>query len=260
MEIGSKVGIYKISKVEPKNAEPFYNATVFEKVYNSKNPINKWETAFYEAYIFDTSLELEPADFSLNNNEKDKFSFDNISNPDKSIVRVLKFKFENHTIWYGREQQKDNYGRPKIKPVFYLFEIEPNKSNWVNEENRLKKMQAKIDAITMAMKKKEDEHRVKILEMKKKIGSLEREIQRYKQIVEKHKDEIAEGKNRLKEAHYETMVYKRKTTITNNTLEKTQKQLEETNKDLRRVKKMKKDEVIQKANEFIDNNFDFGEI
>ena len=260
MEIGSKVGIYKISKVEPKNGAPFYNATVFEKVYNSKNPVNHWETSFYEAYIFNMSLDLEPADFSLNNNEKDKFSYDNIANPDKSIIRVLKFKFENHTVWYGREQQKDSYGHPKIKPVFYLLEIAPNTSTWMSEDSRAKKLQTKLDALTLLFKKKEDEHRTKTLEMKKKITALQKELDKCKQIVEKHKDELEEGKNRLKEAHYETMVYKRQNTIKTNTLQRAQNKLEQANKDLRRVKKMKKQEVIEKANEFIDSNFAFDDI
>ena len=90
MERGSKLAIHKLKLVEPKNGQPFYKAIVFEKVYNSKKTIGgNWETAFYDAYIFNMELELEEADRSLGVNEKDKFSFDNIANKDKSVIRVI---------------------------------------------------------------------------------------------------------------------------------------------------------------------------
>ena len=261
MEIGSKLAITKLKKIEPPNGEPFYLATATEKVYNSKNPINKWESAFYpEVYIFNSKIELEPAEFTLNNNEKDKYSFANIANPEKSVIRVINFKYENHTVWWGKQQKKDDYNKPIIKPVFYLLEIEPNSSKWVSEERKSKQLQTKIDALMKMFEKKEQKYKDQISDLKAEIKALTRKNERTKQVIEKHKNKIEETKNQLKEAHYETMVYKRQNTINSNTLERTQQKLNETSENLKQIKKMKKQEVIEKANEFIDNNFDFGDI
>ena len=101
MEIGSKLALYKCELITPPNGQPeFYKVVLCEKVYNSKKKLGgNWETVFSpQAYIFDTSIKLEPANFTLKKNEKDKFSFDNIENPESSLIRVLDFKFEIHNF------------------------------------------------------------------------------------------------------------------------------------------------------------------
>lgn len=144
MERGSKVAIYKLKKVEPPKGEPFFLCTVLEKVYNNKNPYNKWETVFYEAYIFDTTLDLEPAEFTLNK-DKDKYHFSNIANPQKSIIRVLDFRYENHTVWNGLTQQKEADGiTPKIKRLFYLTRVSTKQTKFVSEDTQIKQLNKRI--------------------------------------------------------------------------------------------------------------------
>lgn len=249
MERGSKLAITKLKLVEPKNGQPFYSATVCEKVYNQANPFNKWETAFYDAYIFNMELGLEPAEFTLNKNPKDKYSYDNIANPEKSVIRVIDFKYENHTMWKGQEQVKDNDGYPSIKRLFYLTEIELNKGIWKSEERKSKELEKKLDEL-----------KEKYNQIKAENTSLRLENKKLEQVINKNKEMLSEVKNNLKQANYQTMVYKRKNTITNNNLERTQNKLAETKEDLKTVKRMKKEEVIRKANEFVNNEFDFGEL
>jgi len=250
MEIGSKLAIYKINKIDPPNGgTPFYKAIVFEKVYNSKSKLNKWETAFYDAYIFNNELELEPVDLSLGKNTKDKYSFDNIANADKSVIRVINFKYENHTKWYGNNQIKDDYGKPVIEHLFYLTEIEKNKSTWKSEERKSKDLEKKLEQ----EKEKTKIWKRKYLDLMAEINHLERKNKKSEEILK-------ETKTSLKQANYANMVSNRNNKKINDKLEQTQQKLEETNKNLKQVKKMKKAEVIAKANEFIENEFDFGDL
>lgn len=143
MERGSKLAITKIKKVEPKGSNPFYLLTVIENVYNQSRPYaNKWETVKYEAYVFDTSIEFECANFDLEKN-KIKYHFENISNPQKSMIRVLDFKFENRTMWSGQEQIKDENGFPKFKPVFYITRFDLGNSRFITEETQIKILEEK---------------------------------------------------------------------------------------------------------------------
>lgn len=180
MERGSRLAIYKIKKVEPKNNTPFYNCTVMEKVYNAKNPYNKWETTFYDAYIFDTTLDLEPAQFTLGK-EKDKYHFSNIANPEKSLIRVLDFKYENHTMWNGTTQLKEEDGiTPRVKRLFYLTRITMNPTKFVSEDtqiahlnktiNKLSKENSKIKAENRSLRG-ELKKRSKIIVEKQKVAS-----------------------------------------------------------------------------------------
>lgn len=258
MEIGSKLGIHKLKLVQPKNGEPFYLLTVFEKVYNSKNPILKWETAFYnDVYIFDTSLELEEADRSLGVNEKDKFSFDNIANKDKAMIRVLDLKYEKHTVWKNGEQVKDDYGHPVLKDVFYLTKIMQGTKVWRSEDGEFKLLQRKFEAqkekIAEQKRKnlqKDVECNRKIKEIKAEKQALEQKVKKLEEIIEKQKQSVADAKNSVKEANKEVMVVRRKNTITKNELEKTQTKLQEKKQEIKEVKQMKKAEMIKKAVDF----------
>ena len=267
MERGSKLAIHKLKLVQPKEGNPFYKAIVFEKVYNSKRCIgNSWETAFYDAYIFNMELELEEADRSLGVNEKDKFSFDNIANPDKSVIRVIDFKYENHTVWKSGEQVKDNYGKPVINAIFYLTEIMPNKGTWRSENGEFKLLQRKFEAqkLKIAEQKKRNlekdvSYRKIIRQIKLEKDRLERENKKLEEIIEKQKQKVSEAKISVKEANKEVMVVKRKNTITKNELEKTQNKLEEKKQEIKEVKKMKKREIIKNAETFSDS-FVFGDM
>ena len=189
MEIGSKLGIHKLKLVTPKNGQPFYLATVFEKVYNSKNPMCAWETAFYnDVYIFDTTLDLQEADRSLGVNEKDKFSFDNIANKENAIIRVLDLKYEKHTQWKGNEQVKDDYGKPIIKDIFYLTKIMQGTKVWRSDDGEYKLLKRKFEA-----------QKEKIAEQKRK--NLDKDVE-YRKIIRQiqlEKDRLERENKRLEE-------------------------------------------------------------
>ena len=272
MEIGSKLGIKKVKLVEPKNGEPFYLITAFEKVYNSKNPILKWETVFYnDVYVFDSSLELEEADMSLGVNTKDKFSFDNIANKDKAIIRVLDFKFEKHTVWKSGEQVKDDYGKPVLKDIHYLKKISLGDKAWRSDDGEFKLLKRKYEAqkLKIAEQKRKNldkdvECRKKIKEITAEMNSLEQEVKKLKQIIEKQKQMVADAKISVKEANKQTMVARRENTLVANELEKAQNKIElekqkviEAKQEIKEVKKMKKEEVISKAQEIANEIGDF---
>lgn len=268
MERGSKLAIHKLKLVEPKNGEPFYKAIVFEKVYNSKKTIGgNWETAFYDAYIFNMELELEEADRSLGVNEKDKFSFDNIANKEKSVIRVIDFKYENHTEWKNGEQVKDDYGKPITKPVFYLTEIIPNKGTWRSENGEFKLLQRKFEAqkqkIAEQKRKnldKDVEYRKIIREIKSENDRLTKKINKLEEIIEKQNKFVSNAKISVKEANKQTMVARRKKTLVANELERAQTKIElekqkviDAKQEVKEVKKMKKREIIKNAETFADD-------
>lgn len=273
MEIGSKLGIKKLKLVEPKEGNPFYLATVFEKVYNTKNQFCAWETVFYnDVYIFDTSIELEEADLSLGVNEKDKFSFDNIANKDKAIIRVLDFKFEKHTIWKSGEMVKDDYGKPVLKDIHYLKKISVGNKTWRSENGEIKFLKRQIEAQKAKIAEQKRKNLDKDVEYHKIIKQImaekqavERENKKLEEIIQKQKQTVSDAKISIKEANKEVMVVRRKNTIANKEIEKAQLKIEqekqkvvEAKQEIKEVKKMKKAEILNKAEEFYD--LDFGDI
>lgn len=272
MEIGSKLAIKKLKLVQPKNGQPFYLATVFEKVYNSKNPVLKWETVFYnDVYIFDTSLDLEEADISLAVNTKDKYSFDNIANKDKSMIRVLDFKFERHTQWKGRDMVKDDYGKPILKDIHYLNKISVGDKVWKSENGQIKFLERKVEAqkqkIAEQKRKnldKDVECRKKIKEIRLEMDAMEREIRNLKQVIEKQAQMVTDAKISVKEANKKVMVVKRRDTINQKELQKAhdrilleKQKVADAKKEVKEVKKMKKNEVLQNAEDFAFDDDDF---
>lgn len=264
MEIGSKLGVYKVKLVEPKNGEPFYLITAFEKVYNSKNKFCSWETVFYnDVYVFDTSLNIEPADFSLSVNSKDKYSFDNIENKDTSIIRVHDFKFEKHTVWKNGEQVKDDWGKPVLKDVFYIKKLTFGNKQWRTDDGEFKLLQRKFEAqkekIVEQKRRNLDKdvaYRKIIREIKSEKQALEQKIKKLEEIIEKQKDKVSEAKVSVKEANKKVMVVKRRNTMTHKELEKTQNKLKEKKQEIKEVKKMKKTQMLKKVEEFDNIDFD----
>lgn len=253
MERGSKLAILKLKLVEPKNMNPFYSATVIEYVYNKDKKVGgNWETAFYpQTYIFDTSLELEEAKFDLEIDSKNKYDFKRISNPEKSIIRVVDFKYENHTQWErdGKTPKKDNYGKNIVVPVFYLTEIAINSSSWKNEKAKIAQLEKKIEEYKEKLGPKSP--------LRLKIAELEKENSRLFKMLDQQTEKTDEAKLLVKQANRERMVYKRKNTIVNNQLERTQNKLQEKRVEIENVKKMKVKDVISRAEDF---NFTFDDI
>lgn len=132
----SKCAIYTLEKYDNQQGGFFYDATLVENTYNPKIPYaNKWEMTFYKCQIY-TDLELEIANFDLDL-DKNKYSFINISNPEKSIIRVLDFEYVNRTLWKGKTQLKNETGKPKIKQYIAISACEYDKEGFKTEERRI---------------------------------------------------------------------------------------------------------------------------
>ena len=160
----SKCAIYALEKVEFGEGQSFYNATLVENTYNPKIPYtSKWEMTFYKCQIY-TSLNLEVANFDLEL-DKNKYSFINISNPEKSIIRVLDFEYVNRTMWRGKAQQKNEMGKAKINQYIAINECEYDKQGYKTEERKLADYEKRL------------EHQKQVnAELRKKIKQLEKEL------------------------------------------------------------------------------------
>lgn len=267
MEIGSKIAITKLKKVEPKNAEPFYLASACEYVYNKDKRLGgNWETAFYNnIYIF-TDLELEIADFSLETESPNKYDFKKISNPEKSIIRVLDFKYTPLTQWEknGFTQKKDDYGKPLIKQNFFLTSIEFDKQGWKREETRLRLLEKKFEELKLSVEDKVLRKTNKLLtknnELRKKIELLTAENKKLNKLLDRASDKVQDAKNQVKTANREKAVLKRKNTMANEQLERVSTKLEEKQEEIKKVRKMKKQEVLSNASDFFTEDFTFGDI
>ena len=144
MEIGSKLIIKKIEPQITQDGKEFLSVVLLEKVYNMKRPYaNKWETAQYKAQLF-TDLPVEEAKFDLDNS-KDKYSVKNISNPERSIIRITDFKFEKVTAWKGQVQLKTDLNQPIMNDKFYITGCEFDKVGWKSNERIIKEQKEKID-------------------------------------------------------------------------------------------------------------------
>ncbi len=139
----SKCAIYTLEKYDNQQGGTFYDATLVENTYNPKRPFaSKWEMTFYKCQIY-TDLELEIANFDLDL-DKNKYSFINISNPEKSIIRVLDFEYVNRTVWKGKTQIKEN-GKPKIKQYIAINNCEYDKEGFKSEEKRLADYEKRLE-------------------------------------------------------------------------------------------------------------------
>lgn len=266
MEIGSKLAIKNLQEeIDPKTNEKYYKATVLEYVYNQTKRLGgSWEIVNYLAYIHNVDFPIEPANFDLGL-DKLKYSFKNISNPDKSIIRVYGFKYEKQSIWTnkGYKQELDDSGKPKMKNVFYLTKVLPEKGTYRSPESKIERLKKEMEEIKKRPSKKCEHYREKIAKLNVIINDLRREINllnqkllKYDKILDKQKNKVLNAKNLIKQANRQTMVERRKNTIVKNQLIVTQNKLDEKKAEIKEVKKMKKNEIIQKAEDFEDIVFD----
>ena len=208
-------------------------------------------------------------------NEKNKYHFDNVANPEKAIFRAMEFKLENHTVWYGANQQKDDSGRPVWKICFYITKLGDVQKPFRTENGEINFLKRQIEKQkqTISDQKrrnldKDVEYRKIIRQITAEKQALEREKKKLEEIIEKQKKIVSDAKISVKEANKETMVVRRKNTLANKEIEKAQLKIEiekqkviDAKQEIKEVKKMKKKEVIEKAQEFADESitdFDFG--
>lgn len=266
MEIGSKLAIKNLQEeIDPKTNEKYYKATVLEYVYNQTKRLGgSWEIVNYLAYIHNVDFPIEPANFDLGR-DKLKYSFKNISNPDKSIIRVYGFKYEKQGIWTnkGYSQELDSFGNPKMKNVFYLTKVLPEKGTYRSPESKIERLKKEMEEIKNRPNKRCEYYREKITklnavinDLRREIDSLNKKLSKYDKTIDKQKNKVLNAQNLIKQANRQTMVERRKNTIVQNQLVATQNKLEEKKAEIKEVKKMKKNEIIQRAEDFDDIIFD----
>ena len=167
----SKCAIYTLEKIEFGEGDSFYNATLVENTYNPKIPyMNKWEMTFYKCQIY-TDLELEIANFDLEL-DKNKLSFVNISNPEKSIIRVLDFEYVNRTMWKGRTQLKNEMGKAKVNQYIAINKCEYHTDNFKTEERQLADYEKRLQH----QKEVNSELRKKVRQLEKSLTERDAEI------------------------------------------------------------------------------------
>lgn len=171
----SKCAVYALEQFTNSEGGTFYDATLVENTYNPKIPYgNKWEMTFYKCQIY-TDIELEIASFDLGVS-KNALSFENISNPAHSIIRVLDFEDVNRTMWRGKTQIKDDMGKPKYKKYIAVYKCEYDYPQYKTEERKIADFEKRLE------KQKETNN-----ELRKKVKQLEKEIaKRDEELLEKN--------------------------------------------------------------------------
>lgn len=140
----SKCAIYSLEQFESEENGKFYVAKLVENTYNPKIPYkNKWEYTFYKCQIY-TDLPLEIANFDLEL-DKNKMNFINISNPEHSIIRVLDFEYINRTQWKGKNQVKNDLGKPIYNQYIVINKCEFDYQGYKSEERKDKELQTRLE-------------------------------------------------------------------------------------------------------------------
>lgn len=167
----SKCAIYSLEQFENSQGQKFYNAVLVENTYNPKIPYaNKWEMTMYKCQIY-TEIELETANFDLEL-DKNKLSFINISNPEKSIIRVLDFEYVNRTQWRGKTQIKNDMGKATYKQYIAIYDLEYDKQGYKTEERKLVEAEQRCEKF----KQTNNDLRKEITKLKKELAKREQEI------------------------------------------------------------------------------------
>lgn len=171
----SKCAIYSLEQFTTKDGSTFYDTTLVENTYNPKIPFaNKWEMTFYKCQIY-TDLELEIANFDLGVS-KNALSFENISNPAHSIIRVLDFEYVNRTCWKGQNQVKNDMNKPIYRQYIAINKCEYDYPQYKSEERKMADLEKRLGT------QKENNN-----ELRKKIRNLEKEIiKRDEELLEKN--------------------------------------------------------------------------
>ena len=94
-------------------------------------------------------------------------------------------------------------------------------------------------------------------ECKEKIKAVELKLLKANQFADKQLNKIEKVKNQVKEANKHTMVARRMNTINQNRLERVKNDLNDAKNEIKQVKKMRKEEIIDKAREM---SFTFDDI
>lgn len=167
----SKCAIYALEKFTTKDGLTFYDATLIENTYNPKIPFtNKWEMTFYKCQIY-TDLKLEIANFDLGAS-KNALSFENISNPAHSIIRVLDFEYVNRTCWKGQNQVKNDMEKPIYRQYIAINKCEYDYPQYKSEERKMTDLEKRLDT----QKKNNNKLRGQVRKLEKEIRKRDAEL------------------------------------------------------------------------------------
>jgi len=182
MEKGSRLAIKKLKVVEPKNGKKFYLATLVENVFNSQKPTFKGlESTTIKTYITDTSLDLEEAKFDLGKSTN-KYSFENISNPRNSIIRLIDFKVEVHSVWNYGKQVLDSAGKPMYEPILYVTKLQED-HGYKTDTAKMKELQKKIDKLNEKLSTEKNNTKNTTRNLKDKIRRLEKKCEEQQELI-----------------------------------------------------------------------------
>lgn len=186
MEKGSRLAIYKLKEVN-RGDKKFYIATLVENVYNSQKPTFKgMEPSFVKTYITDTSLCLEEAKFDLKKSSN-KYSFENISNPKNSIIRLVDFKVEIHSVWNFGKQVFDNLGKPMYETVLFAKKLTPDK-DFKTENSKMKELEKKIESLTKKLANTKTKSNDDKRKLREKIARLEKKTNMQSELLKEARE------------------------------------------------------------------------
>ena len=183
MKIGSKLALYKLKLEFDTEKGKMYKATAVEN-FQVKTPFGQvWEQHFINNIIIYTDLELEIANFDVELEPKtflrkdgstyelkpSPLSFERISNPEKSIIRVIDFEYRitNQRMKNGRIIYKQGTNSPNENAVFAIYKCEYDCVGWCMPEKSCEK-KLKYYAKGNELQKS------KIAELKKEINALKK--------------------------------------------------------------------------------------
>ena len=171
----SKCAVYALEEFTNKEGQRFYDATLVENTYNPKIPYaNKWEMTFYKCQIYE-DIDLEVANFDLGVT-KNPVSFENISNPAHSVIRVLDFEYVNRTQWKGQSQVKNDMGKAKVKQYIAISKCVYDAPQFKSEERQIADIEKRLEV-----------QKQNNIELRKKIKQLEKELaKRDEEILDKN--------------------------------------------------------------------------
>lgn len=229
MKIGSKLALYKL-KLEYENEKgKIYKATAVEN-FQVKTPYgNAWEQHFINNIIIYTNLELEIANFDVELPPKtietkdgrtfeikqSPLSFDRISNPEKSIIRVIDFEYKINNLRNKKGQivYKQDKKIPQEFANWIISNCEYDYAGWKLPEkvfeNQIKYYKKQHEKWKENIKNLKSENR----DLKNKNKTLDEKILKLKETNKMQKKEIAN--NKLKEEDNKSLFKEEKKNVFN---------------------------------------------
>jgi hypothetical protein len=191
MRVGSRLIIYSITKKGVANGQQYYMGTFIENVYNSSRiGKTKWEYN-KQSVLISTDLDLEEAKFDLSVSE-DKYSYKNISNPEKSVLRVQDFTVTTITKWKNGKQVFNQYHQPETILKYVINKVCYEK-DFTSENKEIGIMRRKIKDLEERVEK----YKTMNSELREKNTLKGLQVKYRDKLVEKERKKTEKAKKRL---------------------------------------------------------------